>query len=252
MLASVLLATGAREDAIAAADRALREIPGWESRDRTPPPLSAANVYLAAGRAHPSVEILERVWSENTMAVDDPDDPARGIDTGARFATLMALEALGAIGHSGPEASRRFEDVHRTWRPPRYSERDAAALRLQTLDYVRLALIHAPDEAERWFAGFAEHGYEVPSLWRAALASWETPPDTAAALAQLVAAIAELDRLPPPGAGPADLYVPIVVAERIGADSIASRLRDEFRTCGGRIDNFDPFWGMRTSLGVEP
>jgi len=252
MLASTLLATGDGDDARAAVDRALGDLPGWESRDRTPPPLAAANVYLDAGRAHPSVEILERVWAENTMALRDPEDPRRFIDAGGRFATLMSLLSLGLLEVTGPEVTRRLEDLRRTWRPPRYSERDATALRLAALYYVGPALVHAPGEAREWFAGFAEQGLYVPALWQAVLATWRSPPDTAAARASLEEALPVLVTPPPPDRVlPADLYVPIVVAERIGADSIAAELRALFATCGVTLDNLDPVWGMRHSLGLE-
>ncbi len=252
MLASMLLATGDGDAALAAVDRALGDLPGWESRDRTPPPLAAANVYLAAGRAHPSVEILERVWAENTMALPDPEDPNRVIDSGTRYATLMSVLSLGLLEVTGPEVARRLEDLRRTWRPPRYSERDAAALRVSALPFVGPALVRAPEEAEAWFGPVAEQGLGTPALWRAVFAAWESPPDTVAARAYLEEALADLlARAPPYPLLADDLYVPIVVADRIGADSISAELRSLFATCGVNLDNLDPVWGMRHSLGLE-
>jgi serine/threonine-protein kinase len=252
-LSNLYLATGDLDAALASVDLALEELHGWESRDRAPPPLEASNVYLAAGRAHPSVDILERVWGENTIAIHDPDDDERSIDGGGRYPIIMALMALGSLGLEGPEVDRRFEEVHRVWNGARYSERDAALLRSATIDWVGPALVHSPEELQRWVAGFEEHGIEIPAIWAGVLAAGAAPPDTTAARAHLEAAVAELgapgrERAP----GPLSFYSPLVLAERIGADSLAADLRSRLATCPARLDNFDALWAMRASLRLGP
>ncbi|MFO7588975.1 MAG: serine/threonine-protein kinase [Gemmatimonadota bacterium] len=254
-LAVLRLGTGDLDGALAGADRALGELVGWESRDGPAPPLAAANVYLAAGRAHPSIELADRVWSENTMAVRDPEDERRRIDVGGRYATLWSLAALGALGLSGPEVTRRFDDLHRAWRAEKYSDRDRVVLRYETLGGfagVEPALVHAPDEWDEWFAGFEEERLDLPAVWKGVFAAAENPPDTAAARRHLDEAIRQLedpDRRRKLRAE--EYYVPIVLAERIGADSIAAGLRARAGSCALRLDNFDPGWAMRHSLGLE-
>jgi hypothetical protein len=246
------LATGDEEAALAAADRALAELPYWQSRDGTAPPVETANIYLATGRAHPAVEIMERVWVENTYAASDPASPGRRIDAGGRLPALMALGALGSLGLSGPEVTRRFEDVRRTWSRPRYTERDAAVLRSESLWAMGPALLHAPEETARWFDGVEEHGLEIPVVWQGVLAAGESPPDTATARAHLDEAVRELDiegRARAPRA--LDFYVPIVLAERIGADSIASELRVRLESCPRQLDNVDFAWAMKYSLRLR-
>lgn len=251
-LASLYLGSGDLDAALAESDRALEEMTGWESQDRAPPAIAAANTYLAAGLAHPAVDILERVWGENTMGFLDPLDPNRTIDSADMYATLNAIEMLGFLGISGPDVARRFDILHRAWRDAPLSERDRVALRLASLSYVGPALVHSPDEWEEWFDGWDEHGLKLPAIWKGLLAAGENPADTAEARVRLEEALGALDRKPfGRPIRPAQIYLPTLLAERIGADSIAAELRDRLAGCVLRLESLDPGWAIQYSLGIE-
>jgi tetratricopeptide (TPR) repeat protein len=251
-LASLYLGSGDLDAALAESDRALERMVGWESQDHAPPAPSAANTYLAAGRSHPAIDILERVWGENTMAFLDPQDPNRSIDSADMYGTLNAIEMLGSLGLNGPDVARRFDILHRAWRDAPLPERDRVALRLASLSYVGPALAHSPDEWEEWFGGWDEYGLEPPAIWKGLLAAGEIPADTAEARARLEDALGDLDQKPfARPIRPAQIYLPTLLAERIGADTIAAELRQRLAGCVLRLESLDPGWAMRYSLGVS-
>jgi tetratricopeptide (TPR) repeat protein len=250
-LASLFLGSGDLKAALAESDRALAEMGDWESMDHAPPAPAAANTYLAAGRAHPAVEILERVWGENTMGFRDPQEPTRSIDAADTYGTLNAIKALGSLGLNGPEVARRFDILRRAWRDAPLSERDRAALRMASLIYVEPALVHSPERWDSWFDGWEAYGLEPPAIWKGFLAAAEDPADTAEARIRLEQAVADLNRKPfglP--IRPSDLFLPILLAERIGADSVAVDLRERLAGCALRLDNFDTGWAVRSALGL--
>ena len=49
---------------------------------------------------------------------------------------------------------------------------------------------------------------------------------------------------------PNDLYLPIVLAESIGATDVADGLRGRLSRCALRLDGFDAGWAMWSSLGM--
>jgi tetratricopeptide (TPR) repeat protein len=251
-LASLYLGSGDLESALASVERALDEMNDWESLDGTPPAPAAANPFLAAGRAHPAVNILERVWGENTMGIADPQNTARSIDTYGMYATLNALSALGTLGASGPDVADRLDRLQRTWRDAPLSDRDRVALRSASMPYVGPALVHSPDAWEDWFDGWDTYSLEFPAIWKGIFAAEGSPPDLVEARVHLDEVLEELGADPIDGpVTPVDLYLPLVLAERIGAGGVEAELRRRFARCALGLDNFDPGWAMRSSLGMN-
>jgi len=249
-LASFELGEGDVAAAVAAVETALTELQGGQNQEGTPP-LAAANPFLAAGRAHPAVDILERVWGENTMAVEDPQDSTRSIDTYGTYATLNALLALGSLGESGPAVAERFDRLHRTWREAPLADRERSVLRFVTLPYVGPALVHSPGEWEEWSLGWEQYRLELPPVWLGIRAAAESPPDFEEARNRLDEAIQGLGADPAGGPViPNDLYLPIVLAESIGAADVADGLRGRLSRCALRLDGFDAGWAMWSSLGM--
>jgi hypothetical protein len=252
LLASLYLGSGDLESAIAATERALDDLPGWVSRDSTPPPTAAANSFLAAGRAHPAVEILERVWGENTTGLTDPQDRERSIDAYGMYPVLYALLALGMLEENGSDVTDRIDRLRRAWSDPQLSERDRVALRLASLSYVGPALAHLPDEWEKWFGGWNQYGLDVPPVWKGLFAAAESPPDSLEARARLDEELENLSADPSDRPVRAeDLYLPLVLAERIGAADVEGELRGRLSRCALQLDGFDPGWAMRSSPGLD-
>ena len=251
-LATLLLGAGEVEAAVAEADQALTALDGWRSLDHAPPAPAAANPYLAAGRAQPAIDILERVWGENTSALEDPEDPSQAIPTGGQYGTLQALSALGALGASGPEVTRRIDRLRRAWEGSDLSERDLAALRLAALEYAGLALLAVPGELARWSEGWERHGLVPTPVWRGLLATARTPPDTVRARSLLDTVVAEMEKTEPRRLSPAQLSLALELAQRARADSVAAGLAARFRRCALRLDNYDPGWAVRARLDEKP
>ena len=250
-LASLYLGNGDLESALAATDRALDGLPGWESWDGTPPSEVAANPYLAAGRANPAVAILDRVFGESTSGLTDPQDCQRSISTNRQYATLQALLALGTLGETGSEVTDRIGRLWQAWSDSSLLDRDRVALRLASLPYVGPALAHSPGEWEEWFDDWDQHGLEVPPVWQGMFAAYESPPDLEEAMSRLNEAVEALGADPDDGpVSPKDLYLPIVLAESIGATTVQAELRGRLSRCVLRLDTFDAGWAMRSSLGM--
>jgi tetratricopeptide (TPR) repeat protein len=249
ILAAHLLASGELTEALAHSDRALAEMSDWETPHGAPPAPFAANVYLAAGRAHPSVDILERVWRENTMAILDPVDDTRSIDTQGMYATLLALRALGALGVEGTEVDLRFDRLQRAWKNSPLSPRDQAALRAATLDILEPALVHSPDQWADWFADWDLYGFDYPAVWKGLFAAASVPPDLPEARRQLDLVLQDLIA---ESAGsrtrPMDLYLPLVLARKLDARFVESKLLERLDECPSRLDAYDASWGMKSYL----
>jgi len=249
-LAALRLGAGDLEAALAAAERAIRELPEWESANGTPPPAVAANPFLAAGRPDPAVPILERAWGTNSLSLPDPQDPSRSISAEDQLHTLIALQALGALGVTGSEVESRLVRLRRAWDDSEHSERDKAALRLESLRYVGPALAHSPGEWDAWFGGWERHGLDVPPVWLGMFAAARSPADSVQARENLVRAVDELGADPLGGpVRPIDLYVPLVLASRIGAADVEEELLRRLSRCALSLDQYDAGWAMRSSLG---
>ena len=250
-LANLQLAAGDLDASLESARQALDELAEWESRFGTPPPPEAANPFLAGGEPETAARILERVWGENTFAIRDPSEPERSIDAGKEYARLQALEGLGTAEADPGELVEQIALLRRAWRTRGLSERDQAALRLASLDFVGPALAHAPDEWDAWFDGWEQHGFTIPAIWQGFLATAEVPPDYAEARAKLDDAVAALGSDPyDPWVRPGDLYMPILLARRAGASETVEALIERLRRCPLRVDSYDPGWGAWGSLGL--
>jgi tetratricopeptide (TPR) repeat protein len=241
-LGGLLLATGEASRAADETDRALRALGDWQARDVPPPPKSAANVYLAIGRGHPAVEILEAVDNRSTWSVDDTTEELGSIPGGPVLGTLYALRVLGMTGDDDIGIANRFSTVHRTWARLGYSERQQSLLRSATTAYVSPALLRQPAQQQHWFENWHEYGLETPPVWKGLMAAETRPEEARAYLAE---AIEEIDALPPEDRWAIHYYMPIRLADRLGDDAVAADLAARAARCPLRVDTVDFGWGMR-------
>jgi hypothetical protein len=249
-LASFDLGRGETGAAVAMTERALQELGDWRSPTGSSPPTAAANPFLAAGNAAAGVEIIEKSLSDYSASIEDPRDPDRSIDLFDSYHTLLALLALGTLGEAGPAVSDRLDRLRRVWDDAPLSAGDRVALRLASLDYTGPALVHTPDLWEEWFEGWNELGLEAPPVWRGIFAAHAAPPDPVAARESLDEAVAMLGSERAAGYVVAsDLYLPLLLAQRLGATDVERELRERLRRCALKLDSLDPGWGMRHSLG---
>ncbi len=242
-LGALVLARGELESALEHADRALQDLGDWQGGGPLPP-IEAANVYLAAGRSHPTVEILERSWGEDTYAVPDPES-GDYIQAGSVLGTLGALRALGLTGGEGWEIEQRFAALERAWSVPEYSRRELALLRLYFLREVSPALARIPERWAGWFEGWDEHGLEIPAIWRGLLVAEAHPEE---ARRHLQEGIRELEGRRSQRLRAVHFLMPIVLARRIEADSIAADLSVRAGACPLAVNGIDFGWGMEESL----
>jgi tRNA A-37 threonylcarbamoyl transferase component Bud32/tetratricopeptide (TPR) repeat protein len=250
-LANLYLVRGEVSRALAAAERALVELPDWEDpRAGTPPPLAAANPFLAAGQAELAAQIVVRVWGENSMALRNPLVPDSSINAQGQLGRLNALKALGTSGMTGPEVGDQISRLQRAWRTDSLSDRDRVALRLASLSYVEPALVHFPAEWDDWFSGWDEYGLQVPPVWQGFLAAVGDPPDMVQARNRLEESVAALGADPDDGRVTAlDLYLPILLARLVEASDTEIELMERLSGCTPRLDSFDAGWGVLGSLG---
>jgi len=247
-LGGLLLATGQASRAADETDRALGALGDWQARDVPPPPKSAANVYLAMGRGHPAVEILEAVDNRSTWSVDDTTEELGSIPGGPVLGTLYALRVLGMTGDDDIGIANRFSTVGRTWARLGYSERQQSLLRSATTAYVSPALLRQPAQQQQWFENWHEYGLETPPIWKGLIAAETRPEEARAYLAE---AIEEIDALPPEARQAIHYYVPIQLAERLGDDAVAADLTVRAARCSLRVDTVDFGWGMRRQPAGE-
>jgi len=239
--ASILVATGAVPAAIEQTDKALAELGDWESGAGPSPPLGAANIYLAAGRAHPTAEILEHVWNEGSFAAADDESEDGSLAGGPVWGTLWALGALGLTDSDDADMQARFAVLGRTWGQAGYTSRQRALLHSVATSLISPALTRIPALWDTWFAGWEERGLEIPAVWKGLRAAKADP---AAARLELLQA---RDELAAGGDVPIkayDHFMPIVLAERLGEEVIAADLKRRARACPIGLDNVDLGWGM--------
>jgi tetratricopeptide (TPR) repeat protein len=247
-LGGLLLASGEVSRAIEYTDRALDALGDWQTGAGIVPPKSAANVYLAVGDGHPTVEILEAAEDKSTWSVPDTTVELGSISGGPVWGVVNALYALGMTGDDEPAISRRLRTLERTWAGLGYSERQQALLRYYTTSMVSAALLRQPGMWAGWFEDWDEFGLEVPPVWKGLMAAEQSPDG---ARDQLAVAVGELRDRPPGQLRAAHYYMPIQLAERIGEDSIAADLEALAAGCPLRLDNVDFGWGMRRYVTGE-
>jgi hypothetical protein len=234
--------------AIEYTDRALDALGDWQTGAGIVPPKSAANVYLAVGDGHPTVEILEAAEDKSTWSVPDTTVELGSISGGPVWGVVNALYALGMTGDDEPAISRRLRTLERTWAGLGYSERQQALLRYYTTSMVSAALLRQPGMWAGWFEDWDEFGLEVPPVWKGLMAAEQSPDG---ARDQLAVAVGELRDRPPGQLRAAHYYMPIQLAERIGEDSTVADLEALAAGCPLRLDNVDFGWGMRRYVTGE-
>ncbi len=246
-LATVRMADGDYEAARDAVGEALETLGDWRSPGGPMPPPNSANPFMALGEIHPTLDIIEAVYRINTAAVRDPANPDDVIDMRSAFATLYALQALGMMGQSGPQVVSRFDELDRTWPDSDYTERQRAILRWTSLDIVAPALIASDEMFDEWLRSMVEHDLELPAVWQGLMIADARPEE---ALRLLEDVIADLESAEPPDRilQATDFYLPLVLAERVGSDSLAADLRRRALTCPLDLHELDFGWGMKWNL----
>jgi tetratricopeptide (TPR) repeat protein len=250
-LANLHLGVGEFDAAIEIGREVLELLPEWKSLRGTPPPSATANPFLAAGEAETAAEIAESIWGRNSVSLQADD--GRWIDAQGQYGRLLALEALGASGTGGRAVTDRLVLLRRSWQSKSLSGRDRVALRKAALPYVGLALVHVPAHWRGWFEDWEKYDLEIPALWKGLFAAHSDPPDHLEARERLEESLAEAGvRSDPVRVRATDLYLPILLAQRIGADDVEARLMDRLSRCPLRLDAFEPGWGvMRVLSGAD-
>jgi tetratricopeptide (TPR) repeat protein len=250
-LANAHLGLGDTEVALVLVEQALGEFPDWEAEGKPSAPAASANPFLAAGMSEQAARILERSFQTNSVALRDPQDSGIAIPAAGQLHTLVALQSLGALGESGSVVEQRLERLRSAWDEAPLSDRDRTALRLASLSYVGPALAHSTHKWDEWFERWEYYGLEVPPVWQGMFAADTSPPDTSRARAELDRVVREMSADPIDAkVRPIDLYVPLVLARRIGATDVEQELRRRLSRCALKLDEYDPGWGMRRSLGM--
>ncbi len=248
-LGAVLLATGDVSGALRETNRALGELGGWQNGSGSAPPKLAANVYLANGSGHPTVEIMEAVDNEATWSIPDSTVEAEAIPGGPVWGTLAALRVLGLTGDDDAGIARRFRAVRRTWADMGYTERQQALLRFYSTQIVGPALLRNPEEWNEWFANIEQAGRDLPSVWQGLVILRESPEE---AREHLREAIREVETVPAARRRATHYYMPIQLAEKLGDTATVSELAAAAAMCPLALDNIDFGWGMRRYLaGVQ-
>ena len=88
-------------------------------------------------------------------------------------------------------------------------------------------------------------------MWKGLIAAAESPLDRAEARSQLYGAVAALGAYPDDDpVESVDLYLPVLLAERIGATDVEMELRRRMSRCELSYGQFDAGWGAVRSLGL--
>jgi hypothetical protein len=151
------------------------------------------------------------------------------------------------MGQSGPQVVSRFDELDRTWPDSDYTERQRAILRWTSLDIVAPALIASDEMFDEWLRSMVEHDLELPAVWQGLMIADARPEE---ALRLLEDVIADLESAEPPDRilQATDFYLPLVLAERVGSDSLAADLRRRALTCPLDLHELDFGWGMKWNL----
>jgi tetratricopeptide (TPR) repeat protein/predicted Ser/Thr protein kinase len=231
-------------------DSALAELGDWRAIDGPTPPLVAANPYMASGAAVMVADLVRANSRENSISTTDPDDESRELDMSGTWNTILALQALGYMGAPDPGTRALFDELDRAWGSDEYSERDRAVLRWRTLQWLEPAVALRPSRGRAWLASIRGAALPLSPVWDALMAA-----DGQGALARerLARARSELEAGVLAGEVRAeDFLIPILLAERAGADSAAADLKEQALACPLSLADFDPGWGLRHFLTEGP
>ena len=152
------------------------------------------------------------------------------------------IRVSGAAGDLDVAAKAAFEDLAAEWAGPAYTSRQAALLRRAALESMWLGPALALDPVVRasWFEGWDEHDLEIPGVWRGFLAA--DGGQRALALEELMTAAQNQD---PARARPQDFYVTGLLADAVGADSVAFAAYRTAADCPASVGTLDHAWGLR-------
>ena len=248
-LALLTLASGDPGGATALVEQAVQELQKSADAGPAAPPPSAANVFLATGRPTRALEILARVWSQSSFAVEDPVDDSF-ILAGDVTTPIGELRVRGATGDDGPALAKAIHTLGQIWSSPEYTPRQQVLLRKEMLSVgIQPGLALRPEFREDWFAGWSAVGEDIPVVWRGLLAAAEPPPqgvesEKQTAVGLLDEALAALENAARPEA--TEYYLAGILAQEVGRNSQAVEQFTRLEACPLRLGRVDLGWGLRS------
>jgi tetratricopeptide (TPR) repeat protein len=236
-LALLLLADGQVE--------AARQVFGGFDSTAGPPPIIAANVYMAFGRTDEAIGAAAPANATSSWAFRDPVDGTI-VSAGNVGSLVGAIRIRGATGDGGKELRSALEALLTRWSIPPYTARQSALLRRMMLRFgVMSGLMLERDLWPEWFAGWTDTGLDVPVLWQGLLATAD-PASSAnhRVVEALDLAIDSIRLVNRPTAQ--DHYALGVLARDAGRDSIAVGQFRRVEACPLPLEDPDSGWGLRT------
>ncbi|MCC7131697.1 MAG: protein kinase [Gemmatimonadales bacterium] len=229
-LASLHLAAGDPGGAVEWAERALRR-PAPDPP--SPPPVQAANVFLALGQP---TRALAALASDGRQRFVQDDSTGRLVAFGGAEFVIDRIRVLGASGVIGPDLLRELREVDRLWSSPRYSRRDRQVLYRAGALRVAPALVADSAALAAWDRGA---GSPRGGLWEMLV----NPPTDAATVAGWLSAA-----VPGDAAGLSDVsrtYLLGALAIRGGHPALAARLLARVDSIALDLDVLEIGWALR-------
>jgi tetratricopeptide (TPR) repeat protein len=248
-LAMLRLATGDVPEAERIAARAFEKLGGPEEGSglRVPPPLSAANLFLATGRPNRAHQVLRPVWDSGTFATLDPENEGEFLMAGAVEPQFGRLRVYGSAGVTGPTLDSLFAALEAVWKEPGFSSRRRAAITQAAVDLgIGPALADSPGTLVSWVAAWRAAGLAIPAVFEGLA---EIAADDGSSIDWLDAAMAELEGSE--RVTETELFLTATLAARSDSQLLAADLFGRVAACPLKLDDIDLGWGLRTRSHFE-
>jgi tetratricopeptide (TPR) repeat protein len=231
-LASLYLASGRQNDALAAAEL------GLSSHSATSPgvapPQEAVNALLATGQLSRALYLL----ASPAFRRFEPDTAlGRFVPYGGAETHLQRLSILGGAMVSGPVLRGEIEAITAIWSGPGYSNRDRELLRRSISLDLALALAFDDEALRAW----GEASGPPDPLWAALFAVAENRPDANRLVDNALTATT------PRLSEATSRFIRAYLAFRVGRADTALRLLASLDSIPLRADGFEARWAIRGS-----